>query len=417
MISHRGARYAIGQGPQFYGIWDVTAPHSQPLEWWHKTPEGWAAAWTRFASIEAPGTITAVTQPPAAAAAPAAAVSTVSAGRRPLVAAVLLTVGVILGVVGLFPDYVAGTSLAQQAANLVPHAIYLAVWTASAILIIFGAARLRAGALLATGLSAVTFGLFLADVGTPIADGWHAAGAGLGLVLSLLGWLACAAGSVVALRLGPASRLGRPAGHDTVPLVMIIVAAIGTVIAFAPSWDSYALSTATGISQTITEGNAFANPALVIAGNVVVMLAVVAVISVAACWRPIRLGAALAAGAIVPMLAQLISALILVREPVSPAQFGLSPAQAAGVGLTIHAGLTAIFWVFCAFVAILILLCGWMLVAPDAALPAAGQRLPAGAEGASYAYPATSAASFGQVTQMTGAGQNPASGASPAPSR
>ena len=50
-------------------------------------------------------------------------------------------------------------------------------------------------ALLATGLSIVTFGLFLSDAGTPIAGGTHLAG--LGLVLSLLGWLACAAGSAV----------------------------------------------------------------------------------------------------------------------------------------------------------------------------------------------------------------------------
>src|SRR5271165_250316 len=255
MISHRGAKYAIGQGRQFYGIWDVTALQSQPLEWWHKTPEGWAAAWSRFTFAEVPGTIAPVSQPVVAPV--AAAATTVKAGRRPLIAAGLIALGVVLGVIGLFPDYVAGSSLAQLTANLVPHVIYLAVWTASAVLIMLGGVRLRAGALLATGLSIVTFGLFLADAGAPITDGWHAAGAGLGLVLSLLGWLACAAGSLVALRIGPASRLSPPSGHDTVPLIVTIVAAIGTAIAFAPSWDSYALHTQTGVSQTITEGNAF----------------------------------------------------------------------------------------------------------------------------------------------------------------
>ena len=34
-----------------------------------------------------------------------------------------------------------------------------------------------------------------------------------------------------------------------------------TAIAFAPPWDSYALHTQNGLSQTITAGNAFANPA------------------------------------------------------------------------------------------------------------------------------------------------------------
>ncbi len=414
MISHRGARYAIGQGPQFYGIWDVTAQHSQPLEWWYKTPEGWAAAWTRFASMEAPGTIAPVSQP---AVAPAAAAPAVIAGRRPLIAAALLAMGVVLGVAGLFPVYVASASLAQHAADLVPHAIYLSVWMASAVLIVLGGARLRVGALLATGLSVVTFGLFLADAGTPMTDGWHVAGAGVGLVLSLLGWLACAAGSAVALRIGPASRLSRPAGHDTVPLVMVMVAAIGTAIAFAPSWDSYALHTLTGVSQTITAGNAFANPAWVIAGNVAVMVALVAVVAVAAFWRPVRLGAALVAGATVPMAAQMISAFILVREPVSPTQFGVSPAQAAGVGLTIHAGLTAIFWVFCAFVAIMVLLCGWMIISPDATVPSAGHWLPGGTPVGMHGHAATPVASYGQVAPGSAppAVQAPASGATPAP--
>ena len=54
------------------------------------------------------------------------------------------------------------------------------------------APRLRLGALLSLGLSVVTFGLFLADAGTAIGGGGNAAGAGL--VLALVGWLACAAG-------------------------------------------------------------------------------------------------------------------------------------------------------------------------------------------------------------------------------
>ena len=93
-------------------------------------------------------------------------------GRTGAVAAAsLLAVGVILGVAGLFPAYLGGSSLAQQADQLIPHVIYLAVWTASAVLILLGGARLRLGALLSLGLSVVTFGLFLADAGTAIAGG------------------------------------------------------------------------------------------------------------------------------------------------------------------------------------------------------------------------------------------------------
>ena len=56
-ITYRGAKYEIGRGPDFYGIWTTGAPRSKPLEWWPESPEGWSAAWTRFASIEPPGAI------------------------------------------------------------------------------------------------------------------------------------------------------------------------------------------------------------------------------------------------------------------------------------------------------------------------------------------------------------------------
>ena len=72
---------------------------------------------------------------------------------------------------GLFPAYLGGSSLAQQAYQLIPHVIYLAVWTAGAVLILLGGARLRLGALLSLGLSVVTFGLFFADAGTAISGG------------------------------------------------------------------------------------------------------------------------------------------------------------------------------------------------------------------------------------------------------
>ena len=165
-IAYRGANYAIGQGPQFYGIWHAAATQSQPLEWWPLTPEGWSGAWGRFASIEVPGTIAPVTsqqpvmqqistqQGPAAAspsgsapsgsapggpataelatagattAEPAmgvpAAAGLAAAGSAPEPAAVargsrvaagVLGLGVVLGIAGLFPAYVAGASLASS---------------------------------------------------------------------------------------------------------------------------------------------------------------------------------------------------------------------------------------------------------------------------------------------------------------
>ena len=91
----------------------------------------------------------------------------------------LLVVGVACGVIGLFPPYLGGASLAQHADELVPHVIYLAGWAASAVLILLGGNRARTGALLGVGLSVVTFGFFFADLGTVIAGSTQLMGAGL----------------------------------------------------------------------------------------------------------------------------------------------------------------------------------------------------------------------------------------------
>ena len=291
-------------------------------------------------------------------------------------AAALLGAGVILGIAGLFPAYIGRASLAQQPDQVIPHAIYLATWTASAVLILLGGARLRIGALLSLGLTAVTFGLFLADAGTAISAAGNAGG-GAGLVLSLIGWVACAAGTVVAFlpRLGSGSRaapatqpdaLARPRGSAVGPMVLVILAGLGAAAAFAPSWDSFTLRTAAGQVQTLTAGNAFSNPALVITGDVVVMIAFAAVVIAAALWRPARHGAVLLAGATIPMAAQAISALVQVGEAHGSAQFGVPPATARQLGLTISAGLTPAFWIYCAFIVALIVSCAWMLFTPPA---------------------------------------------------
>ncbi|HMH36994.1 MAG TPA: hypothetical protein VK584_08655, partial [Streptosporangiaceae bacterium] len=304
-ITYRGATYEIGRGSGFYGVWTVGGPRSRPLERWPETPEGWTAAWTRFVTIEAPDTIVPVGRntPPVGAGplreggepgpfgdnavlTPAGAALSGKASR--IMAAALLGAGVILGIAGLFPAYIGGASLAQQPDQVTPHAIYLAVWTASAVLILFGGARLRLGALLSLGLSAVTFGLFLADAGTAISAAGNAGG-GAGLVLSLIGWVACAAGTVVAFlpglgsgsRAAPAARpgaLAQPRGTAVGPMVLVILAGLGAAAAFAPSWDSFTLRTAAGQVQTLTAGNAFSNPALVITGDVVVMIAFAAAV-------------------------------------------------------------------------------------------------------------------------------------------
>ncbi len=231
-MAYRGAGYELGQGRGFYGVWAVGAPRHEPLQRWAETPEGWNAAWTRFASMEVPGTIVPVGRnnpPVGASGSPAGSDGSrgsedpSSSGPYPapygagpasggkagaIVAAVLLGVGVVLGVAGLFPGYLGSVSLADRSDQVLPHAIYLGVWTVSAVLVLLGGARLRIGALLSLGLSAVTFGLFFSDVGLAVS-GTGASG-GTGLVLSALGWGACTAGTVLAFLVRPASA-GRPA--------------------------------------------------------------------------------------------------------------------------------------------------------------------------------------------------------------
>lgn len=351
-IWYTGATYRLGRGRRCYGIWVAGAPLSQPVEQWPETPEGWSAAWSRFNVLEPPSAIVHLSEP----AAPAVSAAHV---------AILFAVGVACGIAGLFPSYVSGASLASQPPELLPHVLYLAVWAASALLVASGGGRRRTGALLGLGTSVVTFGFFFADIGTVISGGARALG--LGLVLGFAGWLACAAAATLALRL-PAADAPRGLQATTagavLTLAVTMLAALGAAASFAPSWDHYTLRTATGVNQSLTAGNVFANPAPVIAGDVAVMAAFVAMAAVALLWRPARMGAALLAGALAPMVAQVVSALVQISEPVSPAAFGIAPAQAQRAGLTISIGVTPVFWVYVAFVAALVAACGWMVLPP-----------------------------------------------------
>jgi hypothetical protein len=373
-IWYRGATCQLGRGPQGYGIWAGPGGPAHPLEQWPETPQGWAAAWSRFTALEPPASIVHLRSPAARGAGSARL-----AGLP--IAVVLLAVGVICGVAGLFPSYLAGASLAHDPADLVTHSIYLAAWTASALLIQFGGGRARAAGLFGLGTSIVTFGFFLVDAGTVLASGAHVLG--LGLVLSLVSWLACTAGAVLAgLVLAGLVLAGRPwpAGSRRqrlgvaramlvrrAVLVMVIgLLALGAAAAFAPSWDSYTLRTSAGLTQTVTAGNIFANPGPVTAGDIAVMICfvVVAIVAAAATGRPGRLGAVLLAGALIPMAAEVISAVIGINAHVSPTEFGISPGQATQAGLTISAGLTPAFWIYGAFIAVLAGICGWLLTGP-----------------------------------------------------
>jgi len=385
VISHRGEKYEIGRGKRFYGIWVVGAPYDAPVDRWPENRDGWQQAWARFASIEEPGTIKPITRQrrglpiklggrkPTGGDGDGDAPAAGGRSRRGstlLLGEGLLVLGVVLGLAGLFPAYEGSQSLLSQWDQVVPHLLYVIGWALTAALVALSVARpspaARLGSLFGLGLSAVTLGFFLADIGELTAG----ASLGSGLVVSLLGWFACTAGSALAFAANPGSpdqpsRPSRPTPRHAGPLALLVLAGIGTAAAFAPSWDSYVLAFANeGTSQTITAGNAFDNPGTVIAGNVLVMVAVVVVATLAALWRPPRQGAFLLAGAIVPLAADAIAAMIQAGQHASPAMFGISSAQASATGLTISTGLTGIFWVYFVFVISLLVSCAWLFTEP-----------------------------------------------------
>jgi hypothetical protein len=415
-ISHRGARYEIGMGKRYYAIWVVDAPRTDPVDRWPETADGWSQAWARFTAIETPGTIAAVPRRRAfslsglaggrakasgedgpggeGGAAHRAGPGALVGGTR--VAAVLLAVGVLLGVAGLFPAYFTGQSLTATSSQLVPHVVDLVAWAAAAVLALLGGSRARIGGLLGTGLGAVTLGLFASDLATATAG--HE-GVGAGMIVTLGGWLGCTLGSAVALVAsrdgkpaddgaaaagGPRGALRRPRWTDAGPVALLALCAIGAAASFVPSWDRYTLAeSSTGAAQTITLGNAFQNPGWVIFANVVTVVALVAVAVTASLWRPARHGSALLAGAVIAMAGQGISALLQVSQPASPAMFGFTTAQAQADGLTISSGVTSIFWVYVVFVVAMAISCAWLATAPNGAaanpLPAyPGAPYPAG---------------------------------------
>ena len=188
------------------------------------------------------------------------------------------------------------------------------------------------------GTSPVTFGLFFADAGTAISGRRAHHGR---RVRAWAGWLAGMFRRLhgrLCARQREGLAFGRPSGPELVPFLAFSLAALGVAAAFAPSWDSYILQTSAGTTESLTAGNVFSNPAPVIAGNVAVMVVFVAVVVAAALWRPVLHGTALLAGAVMPMVAQAISAVVQIGEHTSPTMFGISPSAAAQSGLTITSG-------------------------------------------------------------------------------
>ena len=116
-------------GGRLLGIWMRGRPGLSPRSGGPTPRRAGRGAWTRFSAIEVPGTIVPVTGTHNRKGVPNLVRQSPQAWS-PL--------GVVCGIIGLFPDYVAGSSLAHQPSEVVAHAAYLAAWTASAVLIVRG---------------------------------------------------------------------------------------------------------------------------------------------------------------------------------------------------------------------------------------------------------------------------------------
>jgi hypothetical protein len=339
-FSQVGQRYGLGQTGAGYGIWAIGEPAGPPLESFPADEAGWGAAYARWQALEA-GT----TEP----------VRSRAISRR-TTAIGLQTVGVALGIVGLFPTYLDGRSLASSGDELVAHLFYLVGFALAGALLIGPAARQRRGALFGVGVAIITLGFFVSDLGNAVTTLGKPVGAGF--YLSLVGFLISGIASLIALssvkELGGLHRFQ----HGRLPLFIVGgLAAIGAAVTFAPAWDRYLLTAAsTGDVRVITAGNAFSNPAPVIAGNLITMGLIVALPLIALAWTPLRNGAVLLIGGLVPLVGQVVSATVQLHEHIAPAMFGVSAAQAESLGLEIHSGLTGVFYGFAALVAVLVAL-------------------------------------------------------------
>jgi serine/threonine protein kinase len=270
---------------------------------------------------------------------------TVTSG--PALATALLGLGVILGLAGLFPRYWADLTLVSQPRDLIRPLFYIVVWAAATIGVLRGGTVARSAALLGTGLGAVVFGFFLTDLGYVISGQIKP---GPGFVLSALGWVACMAGSVCALTVRVTPPGGSPQAAVTPLGLVAVLAAIGTAITFLPSWTTVTW-VQHGISHTTAVKSNFAVGGTVAAGTVAVIVALVAIAIVAALRRPVRDGAVMLAGAVVPMIAEAISNLALDSER--------ARREASGI---VRVGETHDFWICCLLLIALVASCAGMLV-------------------------------------------------------
>lgn len=340
-------RYELSKGDDFYGVVDTAADGRPVIARFPLSAAGWFSARGLCEQMKLNS-----------AGSTSAAIGDELPSAPLAVPALLIAAGVLLGFVGLFPNYSSLSSLASHSDQLVAHLFSLVGWAVVAALIAWRRPMARAASAFGIGLSAMSIGFLLTDVTTIASSRGETAGAGI--YLALIGWALCAIGSVAAALASWRSLdtgLVSPTRRRYAVLAGLVV--IFSIITFALPWDRYRLNVgATGQVQTVTAGNAFANPGSVIVCELIVMAAMAVLLFGSTLLRSIRVGAALFAGALLPLVAQIVSAVLQPAPPLTA--FGVTPQIAAQEQMRLDAGYTSWFYLFCMSIALLIVVDAWM---------------------------------------------------------
>ena len=260
---------------------------------------------------------------------------------RPAFTEVALGGGLLLICLGLhigamFPPY-PGLPASPVVSSSWEIAVYVCLeigWALAAVLVL-SRVSVAGGAALGAGLGAVELGLLAVD----IANGFQVSnGSEAGAWLALAGLGFGAAGVLVTASTVP---LGMPRPPQGRSAVLMLIATFAVVLAYLPSWDKWsAVAPSLHVSGSVTEGNAFSQPAVVMAGVLLTVIGFAFVAVLGSVWSPTTVGAWATAGAVIALSSQLISAGFQLSEAVPSTAFGVSAAQARSVGLKISTSLT-----------------------------------------------------------------------------
>jgi hypothetical protein len=260
---------------------------------------------------------------------------------RPAFTEVALGGGLLLICLGLhigamFPPY-PGLPASPVVSSSWEIAVYVCLelgWALAAVLVL-SRVSVAGGAALGAGLGAVELGILAVD----IANGFQVSnGSEAGAWLALAGLGFGAAGVLVTASTVP---LGMPRPPQGRSAVLMLLATFAVVLAYLPSWDKWsAVAPSLRVSDSLTEGNAFSQPTVVMAGVLLTVIGFAFVAVLGSVWSPTTVGAWATAGAVIALSSQLISAVFQLSEAVPSAAFGVTATQARSVGLKISTSLT-----------------------------------------------------------------------------